>query len=81
MRLTGWITWRTMAMRAETAATLRQIAQCYFPHALDRSAVQQLRRWIQADPQLRRALRAAGVRRGQRVFSARQQRVFRQWLG
>ena len=46
MRLTGWIMWRTMAMRAETAATLRQIAQCYFPHALDRSAVQQLRRWI-----------------------------------
>lgn len=70
-------------MPAKPTAPMKfcDIAQLYFPHARARSAAQQLRRWIRADPQLRKALLAAGVRRGQRLYSARQQRVFRLWLG
>lgn len=41
-----------------------EIAQRYFPHPRNSAATQQLRRWIQADPQLRKALKDAGVRRG-----------------
>lgn len=58
-----------------------EIAQRYFPHTSNRAATQQLRRWIHADPQLRKALKAAGVRRGQHIYSPRQQRVFEKWLG
>lgn len=58
-----------------------EIAQRYFPHPRNSAATQQLRRWIQSDPQLRKALKAAGVRRGQHVYSPRQQRVFEKWLG
>lgn len=58
-----------------------EIAQRYFPHPRNSAATQQLRRWIQADPQLRKALKDAGVRRGQHAYSPRQQRVFEKWLG
>lgn len=81
-RRNGWTKSKTTDMPAKLPPMkFYEIAQRYFPHPRNSAATQQLRRWIQADPQLRKALKAAGVRRGQHVYSPRQQRVFEKWLG
>lgn len=57
------------------------IASAYFPAPRAASSTRRLRRWIDSDPTLSRALARAGYRKGQHIFTPRQISVLRRILG
>ena len=57
------------------------VASAYFPAPQKASSTRRLRRWIDSDPTLARALVRAGYRKGQHAFTPRQFKVLRRILG
>lgn len=57
------------------------VASAYFPSPQKASSTRRLRRWIDSDPTLARALVRAGYRKGQHAFTPRQFKVLRRILG
>lgn len=58
-----------------------QLAMAYFPNIKRTSSVARMRRWIQSDPMLLKALRKAGYRKGQHVLTLRQVGIFKNIWG
>lgn len=58
-----------------------ELAQLYFPNSLPKSAGQQLMRWICRDEDLLDALRHAGYKKGQRIYTPRQVSILVDQLG
>lgn len=58
-----------------------ELAQLYFPNSLPKSAGQQLTRWICRDEDLLDALRHAGYKKGQRIYTPRQVSILVDQLG
>lgn len=56
------------------------VASAYFPAPQKASSTRRLRRWIDSDPTLARALVRAGYRKGQHAFTPRQFKVLRRIL-
>lgn len=63
------------------AIYLTDLALLYFPHITPRSAVSQLRRWINLNSELRERLSDLHYKKGQRALTPLQHAAFIQYLG
>nr|DAU53043.1 MAG TPA: protein of unknown function (DUF4248) [Caudoviricetes sp.] len=63
------------------AIYLTDLAQQYFPKSTPRSAVSQLRRWINLNSELRERLSDLHYKKGQRALTPLQHAAFIQYLG
>lgn len=63
------------------AIYLTDLAQQYFPKSTPRSAVSQLRRWINLNSELRERLSDLHYKKGQRALTPLQRAAFIQYLG
>lgn len=63
------------------AIYLTDLAQQYFPKSTPRSAVSQLRRWINLNSELRERLSDLHYKKGQRALTPLQHAAFIQHLG
>lgn len=63
------------------AIYLTDLAQQYFPKSIPRSAVSQLRRWINLNSELRERLSDLHYKKGQRALTPLQHAAFIQYLG
>lgn len=63
------------------AIYLTYLAQQYFPKSTPRSAVSQLRRWINLNSELRERLSDLHYKKGQRALTPLQHAAFIQYLG
>ena len=61
--------------------TVKELALMYFPGSTPRSATTQLRRWVVRNEDLHEALRAAGYRSMQRIYTPRQVMILLYFLG
>ena len=62
------------------AIYLTDLALLYFPHSTPRSAVSQLRRWINLNSELRERLSDLHYKKGQRALTPLQHAAFIQYL-
>ncbi len=63
------------------AIYLTELACQYFPRSTPRSAVSQLRRWVQLNADLRRRLDELHYAKGQRALTPLQHAAFIEYLG
>lgn len=63
------------------AIYLTDLAQQYFPKSTPRSAVSQLRRWVNLNSELRERLSDLHYKKGQRALTPLQHAAFIQYLG
>lgn len=60
---------------------LSELAQLYFPKSTPRSALHQLHRWIELNPQLTRKLQELYYKPRQRALTPLQYEAVIEWLG
>ena len=64
-----------------TTLSKTELAWQFSPKMSQSGALNRLRRWIDGDPELLSALRSAGYRRNQRLFTTRQLSIIYDYLG
>ncbi|MBR1712904.1 MAG: DUF4248 domain-containing protein [Alloprevotella sp.] len=67
--------------RTPQASSCRELACYYFPSVRPEASVRKMKRWLNSDPEMLRALRSKGYRNGQRRFTRAQVKVFVRYLG
>lgn len=63
------------------AIYLTDLALLYFPHSTPRSAVSQLRRWVNLNSELQQRLTELRYQKGQRALTPLQHAAFVEFLG